>query len=741
MTYQNTEQEIQKLVNFYKNLSFNIFKFFWLFLTFLLSIILVFKIDFNKTFAIYNDKKVNLNFLICRKDICYSNLVWDGEKKINSFKIKFLDEWYIYNSWSNFEYKNGVVTFNKIILPYKVSVSSDKLKRINLKKFDTIENLKNFFEIIFYGKNSYDFYVKNKWNLLKADIWTYYNLTCIDKVKLTPYFCNKVVEKFLTNWYRVDLIYWKNLEYIQKLLKNYDKNKVCKFLENYIKKNKFFNDRFFSILKKCSNFNRYKKWKFYDEIINTFENKAVFLSKWWVLYNDKEIDVFKLYSFWKYFIDRLDHIDDYKDEIETYISFLYKFVDRYYENKDLMNQIYYFNNNILKTNLHNQAIKDTIEDFNNDDTQYLNADKLIKLISSNLINQTTSHISFYSPTTVEEIFKSYISTYYKDKIIPLRKIAEKWNILIYKVLINLVYINWKDKEEKTWEWIVKILFKDNNFYIIAAKWEKESKKYDEFIKSFLKNNKRVSITAFYEKLKDVLQYKETKKEKFCDKLSKEKLPKQFSLATCKEWNNRIKLSLEFSDKISKKKWYYDIIWLKNKHKVVIYTNNLLFKEHYHLKNVKLTRDKIVYIKSGINTETKLLKLVKQLLSLRFKLQEGVDIPTLLYFKISDKLKRYLKWQIVKIISYDNEKIKLIVNVNNVDMLAEIDLKDNYHLKVLALTIQRNEDTKHITVKWIDFYLIQKDYEKLNQFRISPVEYIKQYDPDAIEKYEKLLKNK
>jgi hypothetical protein len=74
----NISPEVQQLVDFYKNLSYNIFKFLGLAVASIGSLIFVFNTDFSKTFAIYENKAINLQFL--KKDkqhnIWYSDLIW-----------------------------------------------------------------------------------------------------------------------------------------------------------------------------------------------------------------------------------------------------------------------------------------------------------------------------------------------------------------------------------------------------------------------------------------------------------------------------------------------------------------------------------------------------------------------------------------------------------------------------------------------------------------------------------------
>jgi hypothetical protein len=94
----------------------------------------------------------------------------------------------------------------------------------------------------------------------------------------------------------------------------------------------------------------------------------------------------------------------------------------------------------------------------------------------------------------------------------------------------------------------------------------------------------------------------------------------------------------------------------------------------------------------------------------------------------------------KLLAYKNDVVKLVLSVNNVKMIASVDMKHNYKFTVLALAIQKG-DSKYveIPVKNVSFYLVSTDLTKINQFKLDPLSYIRRYDSEAVEKYEKMRK--
>jgi hypothetical protein len=409
--------------------------------------------------------------------------------------LKDINKGFYYTTGEKVVFSNAYAIYGDQILPYKGIFKIYQLDWLDKNKDikDVKKYLTAFFKILFAGKVD-KFELKTKRKLLEKDIGKLYNLDCIDKIKVNDYFCNKNIEYFLKTAYNIDLLAKNNLDYLAKIKETAYSKDLCKFIQNYIQKNAYFDKKLINFASFCSNYNDITQIEKIDEIISIFKDKGTRLSLGDKIYKDKKLDTFKLYSYWKYFIDNENYLANFNDDIKIYKNFLVNFIEEYYKDKQLMNKIYYYNNFILKDRL-SDAARQEIEKINTDSTLFALADKLVNLVDPNLLRVNKKWVYVHEvPKTVSEKFEDYIQAYFNDKIILLSKIRDLGNILSYKVLINLYYENGDRIEKKTWEGVLKIKFeKPSNFYVISAIGTDGVRQYNPYIAQYLKSVKKVSL--------------------------------------------------------------------------------------------------------------------------------------------------------------------------------------------------------------------------------------------------------
>ena len=112
--------------------------------------------------------------------------------------------------------------------------------------------------------------------------------------------------------------------------------------------------------------------------------------------------------------------------------------------------------------------------------------------------------------------------------------------------------------------------------------------------------------------------------------------------------------------------------------------------------------------------------------------------------IEDKFNKFLWIDKIKYIFYDRNKKILGVNFNIwwIWFSWYVVMPDNYKLVITSILAKKGKEVKKIDLKEpIKLEMIGKNRIKFNEFKLTPLEFLKKIDEDAVKKYENFVRRK
>lgn len=484
MEKSNVWNDTQKVIEFYRKLSFFIFKYWFFIVILFLSNILIISWYFDwKHIVNANILENQENVWELESEIWYkksqNSLIWNSIINLKDYEYNWLNvdilKWRIFLSWNLIYSENNLLTYSWLVFPINTIIDNWTKLNLSLSWWDyNIDDLKEYMKIIV-NKNSWIIF---NWtpNLLK-DVWfdkleDKFWLWCIYWI-LNNNICEVNINRFLNDFYKYDIsnYYDEILKIVERLDYLWYNDQICDWFMKYIYYSNNINEKFKNIFMWCSN----NYWQILDnlisfnEISNLFKNN-VFTSK---IYSDKKFNNFKLISYQNYIYNDLMKNKYNPMLVSEYINFLKENIKNNWLDKVYFDISYFFNKSILKPKLDNILWSST----------QIDTKEMIKLIES--ISKLNSESFEYWDWLESKVSNKSLIT------------ALKW------ISKNIVTTNFSTKSLK--DFFVKYV---ENFSFFKIKWNiKEISKdeivIDEWEFTFIKYSDWKNIT-YNIKAKDLL---------------------------------------------------------------------------------------------------------------------------------------------------------------------------------------------------------------------------------------------
>ncbi len=730
MLYPLGMNNIESIISFYRNLIKLFYKIF--FVTGILvipAVVIYFFVFFTKNNIIFSyedkDTKINRYWILEENGYLIWNLIyyWEIGYFLGNLKNEIL-RWVIDIKKKQLYY---VMAKNKdIIFPYSFQFSWD---------FEYYSYLWNkqfydkYFSIIFSsisGNKLENLYKFNKKAKKIESVIDYFNLSCI-KISQSQPFCKENILYFVKNAPKYNIYSAKDIEEVlDTLLAGEYKSQVCKTLINYVYNyNDIGNKIVDTYITYCPKEKEiYTKLKIFNKIIQSIRN--------WVFDDsivlDKDLLMFKVISYQRYIY--LYWIDKNLKNIDKYFSLVENILDSDVDWQPIFDVIFYFNNFVLKDLFKDYAlvpwIGNKIKEFNYKikyfNRQYTNySRRLYNLVSMDLLQEYQDLINkqdilvvdYNRIYTIKDKFLKFIENYPSYEVIDILY-DEKTKVLKAKLKITTKDPQWKISKQNIFGFVLK---NDGDLFYIVDVYYSQDDNILEYAKRFVYSKNRVDFNSFLEWFKFFNW--PSKDIDFCDymtntlsnnKVNIEKCDFKKVVFTINQWWKSYKFGILLSWVDIAKFVSYDV-------------SRDLILEKINLENYQGQR----WVISLINDLSKL--------DLSMSIKKVDYIPD-----IVNLFKELLDTDVIVKENKVWKSYKVSFQLEGINFEWTLFYKSPYDMKLFSLFIVL-DNNKKIRLKWLRITLNQSNILNLNKFKNQPLEFIKEVDPQAVEEYEKLIKNR
>lgn len=726
----NQNLEIKNIIDFYRNLSDIVFKFWIYFLIWVISILFLSIINFDskKVFSFRYKSDSYLTNLS-------NNLKWDIFSYDNKRRVNWLDleilRWNFSYSWNSISSYNNLLVYSWFILPFKFSTS----KKIDVKPYSSflswdydINDINKYLSQFVLIKTEWvdsDIKEFNSLVLSEDGIKDFYQLSCISKINLIPFFCNKNIWIFTHNLHNYEILSNKDefIDVFSNLIDSKYNKQICDWIINYVWYSYDTNDSIENIVSRCgqSYLDKYTKLKNYKDLSNQL-HKDIYTDK---VYNDNQLNSYKLVSLQNNIYMNLQKWIINNSLMEWYIAFINKLlrtngIDPFYKD-----EIYVYNNSYLQKRLvalkwkYNLDISKKI-DFFLDELSRINRWDYIssyKWLESELLNKNLLklHSSADNRVVVQSVFslKDYFDDYIKNFSF-VTVLENKFDDSNKTVTIKAkIIIKWQLPDSENNTIYINILFVYNwsSLFVKAVKidWNEY---LTDLINQKLKSSQWILINDLYSILSNNIQLKWNIKVDNCI-LLKDILQKNFS-------SNESKVLLrscsqDYIDILKNQITYkFTIKWLKLSEIDVSDKDiqNLVVSWYSNYKTISIDslNDFVLWV----------LKLEKP----KEKTSSDENINEIA--KINDLFKKYL-WVVPTDIKWNWVRYIIKFVLNDLTLRATLYTDKNYKLSITRI-IDAWDNSIWSNLSWLNLYLIDSYKTDLNKFKEFTVDYIKWIDP-------------
>lgn len=670
-------------------------------------------------------------FISSEKDINYirkTSLVKNFKNSINqniddkNIKIQII-QWKLYTELDSIYSKNNLINYKWYIMPKLFTIKKDNtISEISYFDSDSynIDRLEEFIKnIIFINKSDLNIEIeKNKQLNLDQDIEKTFNLSCLSEKKITYKMCNYYINEFLKYFFVYDLktdIQW--LKKIGEKISTTPKYKdFCNWIKNYIIYSNYSENNLKEIIENCSKIQPIEE-------INKIENFIEIqkeLEKWYIkdkYYAYKDLNSYKLLSFQQILYNDITSKKIDTISLNNYIGFVKNLIKKNNIEQFYKEEIYRFNNYYLIKNLEDS--KENILFPIITDLYFINQWALmsqiknqnLKTYQQNTTGQSlnmTWNISWNQTTLTETLLKWLYNTSFftitNSKIITKDTVSIIWYFQIWNKAIktdllleryqnNLIIKSINLQKYSLLTKIISNLTKNEN------RWLNKAYQYIvENIENYWKEDEEILITDIW----------------FCDIL---KTKTSYNTIECSEQSTLIE-----------KDWITYKFFIKDE---TVYDIDISDIETEN--KIKQQLQESWYNNIG------LINTIRWILDY-YKTQEIVITMTWNEnsILITEIFQEYL-WIVPNDVIESKWSFFLSFNLQNINFIAEFNLTGKI---IKALYFQDiTENWKLLDIKWFSLLLNENNKEEINQFLVSPINYIKKLDSSAYINYENMFNKK
>lgn len=736
LEFTKTEEEI---VRNYNKIYKYIFKYSIIVIIFVISLIIL-----NQQLNKSPQLNINDTFIIEK-----AKLIWEFNKITNQsidnkeLQIHIL-QWEL-NMTQDFIFStNNLISYKNLILPTNVLINDSlqiKDKNYFLNSWYEITQLENFAKnILFTNSEQLDKSNKNIISLpIKDNITDTFYLSCIQDNKIINTTCNYYINNFINTFfvYEVQKDYKGLKEIFYKLQNTPHKENMCDAMKKYILYSNDTSKELENIFISCGD-------KYYQDYYSTqlFIEIQEQLQKWYItptVYTNKLLNNYKLISYQQLIYNDIHNNNINKIRFEAYIYYLQELlkntekIDSFY-----LDLTYWFNNTYL-TNILNK-LKYQMSDKTKADIDYIinnfnkisNWDNLVwyiglktKLVNKNL--ETNIKLAWDLDITISQ----------QDEINKLLDGIESlsfFKIIREKIVEDRIKITWYFSIKQP-EWITPLYVsiivknKDDKLIIDTINFS-EYKDLKETLSSII-SNKDYTIPELYQYLQENIHiFLSDDNISTCDMIkntineiyqSNQEM-KELEMLEC----NPQKISIIKHEDINKElqKTYYKI------------TLDNFDITSIMISNRTLEQDITNYLKNIDTNNITIAKIIWEIILYKEEKQVYIQQWSNNIIITLEDFQKFL-WTIPNdMVEWNN---KIIVEFT----IQEINFIWNYNItskKVWPLYLQNNKVDeewniqKDINIDSFELTLTQDNQNKINEFLIDPIKYIKKIDSTAATQY-------
>lgn len=678
-----------------------------------------------------------------------AKLIWEFNKITNQsidnkeLQIHIL-QWEL-NMTQDFIFStNNLISYKNLILPTNVFIHNSlqlKDKDYFLNSWYDITQLENFAKnILFTSSEQVHKSNKNIISLpLKDDIINTFYLWCIKDNKIINKTCNYYINNFLNTFFVYDI--QKDYKWLKEIFYNLQntshKKNMCDAMKKYVLYSNDTNKELENIFITCGD-------KYYQDYYSTqlFIEIQAQLQKWYInstVYTNKLLNNYKLISYQQLIYNDIHNNNINKIRFESYIYYLQELlkntnkIDSFY-----LDLTYWFNNTYL-TNILNK-LKYQMSDKTKSDIDYIidnfnkinNWDNLVWYIGlkTKLVNkelETNRKLAWDLDTTMVQ----------QDEINKLLDGIESlsfFKITREKIVKDRIKITWYfDIKQPKWitPLYVSIIVKnkDNKLIVDTINFS-EYKDLKDTLSSII-NNKDYTIPELYQYLQENIHiFLSDDNISTCDMIENiindiyksNKEIKELKILEC----NPQKISIIKHEDINKEiqKTYY---------KITLDNFNIT---NIMISNKQLEQDIKNYLKDINTNNITIAKIIWEIISYKKEKQIYIQQWSNNIIITLEDFQKFL-WTIPNDMVEWNKKIIVEFTIQDIKFIWNYNITSK---KIWPLYIQNNKVDKEwniqkdININKFELILTQDNQNKINEFLIDPIKYIKKIDNTAIKQY-------
>lgn len=741
----NDSKEVKNVISIYKRLySFMFNVWIYVFLSvFALLVVLFFDYSTEEKFS--HSASWFKGSVLQQWDFLHWNLVWFHQANLNDYNTYLIDG-FIYNSWSQIYVDKSIVNYNWFVIPYQTYFTSyPNVKPISYFSWNyDIKELDIYIKTFIYNQEHLKFtnFPKqlSKVNKVSIPEWRtlkdFFNLGCVDTVKIYDWFCLKNVSIFLNNIVNYDLTN-RSTELISlyNTFNSVSKSKeFCDSLMNYFYST-YNTDNVYSIIfTNC--------WSDYISSFNTASqlksiNNWLLTQNWfWNTRYNRLINEYKLVSLQKLlYLNFTVNWKLNKTLLNEYLTDVSTSIDKQSLSNFYYDEIYYFNNTYLLQQLQsnqNKADEDDIKEFIRKVHQINTwSPYWWKKLSDYFINEKIVELST-NTKTVSNLASTNKVLWWQDLFLGYLKRFENQYLIIWHT-INLDAWKYETKgvlsftlNEKLIKFNADLTFKsDWSWWFLLTKVSfKEGKKLTDYLNNLIDKSDWILMNDLLTHIRAFSNLaEENVKISFCESIWNviwENIKSKDYSVSIKNCNDS-SLLIEKSFSLNDVKYRY------------VFTFKWDTLSSYKILNKELSDYLEGKVKSQNILKSSFPSFLINMVSIELPATNNSNESEIRL--IQDRFKDYL-WVSVTSIKPQGSSIYLVTfQLKEFEMLWYFNVKNNYTIESLDL-IYWPKNTIPITIKvnWFVHSMISDKRPDSNSFKVNPKDYLEKFDPNAVQEY-------
>lgn len=740
-----TDKE-QKIVTKYAKIYKFVFKYSIFVIIWIISIIIL-------NNQIIKTKKLDTtdNFIVEK-----AKLIWEFNKitnqNINNSDVNIhILQWTLDLTWNLIFSINNLISYKKYVMPrnvflYDASAIQQKEYFVKSSSGYNIEELKTFAQnILFVNSDQIEKIIKNTISLpLDESLENTFYLKCLKDPKIINTNCDHYINNFLETFFVYDIP--RDYDWLQNIFDNLQhtdyKTTMCDRMQQYILYSNDTNEKIENIFISCGG-------DYYEDFhtVQLFLDIQNQLKKWYInqtVYQNNLLNAYKLISYQQIIYNDLSKNTVNNIRFETYINYLQELLKK--DNKiDLfyLDLTYRLNNNYLINILNKLKYKVSdnkkteIENIIKNLNKINNGDKLVwyAWLRTNLINPYLEKDNSFSISedvvlTKQDIVNKLIENV---KSLSFFKVIKE-TILWEKVKIS-GYFSIKNSEWTIPIYSSMVVKNINDKLIIESIKVSEFDDLNETIKSIIKNNQH-TIPEIYQYIQENIKI-----------LSSDNL-----VSTCELIENMIAKTLDWNKDISTLQLIdcspekISILKEEKVDKTAYKTYYKLTLDNFNISNImisnKYIEGEITKSLSSLNTNNiTITNIVKEIISYIQEDKEYIQQWSNNILITIEDFEKYL-WTIPNDIVEWNNKIITEFEIQWTTFIWNYNITSKkmwplyFKYNKSSEEAEENEVKKEdLEIKGFELYLTQNNQNKINEFIINPIKYIKTVDPLVILYYD------